>query len=316
MSLGCNTCTSSTTHVVSVCLMRDFSDRRTIQFHPLTHQHSSELSGSLMTTEQVMASGYLSQIPLGFMVASAALLLALYKITSPHFSSNKQRAWILSTTVSAVMTLSSLPFIMSFLSSFGSVSQVHSYGAMDQYLLRFFQAFLISDLIIGFLSYREEVDMISGWAHHVVYLGIVEIAIHNRLTEIFCLCFIMELPTFVLGMGKIAPTMRSNHLFAITFFLTRIFFHAVLIVSYTLPHNRIITGNLPPIILGLLFCLHSFWFYGCIRGFVRRAKSSKEVEAVEKHEVSDVKDGIIAMEQKKVIQREITPTRRMPAGSS
>ncbi|ESK92493.1 hypothetical protein Moror_4464 [Moniliophthora roreri MCA 2997] len=69
----------------------------------------------------------------------------------------------------------------------------------------------------------------------------------------------MELPIFILGLSILAPRTRSNILFAATFFLTRIVFHIVLGVN---------------------------WFYGCLQGFLRRYRKTKELALKEGKGVS------------------------------
>ncbi|KAH8832032.1 hypothetical protein DL96DRAFT_1553219 [Flagelloscypha sp. PMI_526] len=200
-------------------------------------------------------------------------LLALYDLSSPYFSSTKQRAWILTGFTSAVMTLLSLPFLYDFVAGNASVLYVHSRGALDVYALRFFQSYLISDLILGALSYPDQVDLLSGWIHHSVYILIVEVAIYREWTHIFSLASIMELPTLVMSIGKLWPKFKSTVLFATTFFLTRIFFHATLAASYSLSHNgaSVSHSKIPAAILSVLLLLHVFWFSQCIQGFIRRA---------------------------------------------
>ena len=71
------------------------------------------------------------------------------------------------------------------------------------------------------------------------------------------------------------PRLRSDILFALTFFTTRIMLHIILCISYILPHNRAHTTDgsiLPFTVLTLIFPLHAFWFHGCVKGFLKRSK--------------------------------------------
>lgn len=79
-----------------------------------------------------------------------------------------------------------------------------------------------------------------------------------------------------MGVGKLWPSLKSTVLFSGSFFLTRIFFHAVLVISYCLPHNLPSTNHslLPAFILGVLFLLHAFWFTQSIRGFFQSVQPS------------------------------------------
>ena len=119
---------------------------------------------------------------------------------------------------------------------------------------------------------------------------IVELAIRRSWSHIFCLCSAMEvsftrfklhlvtqgtkLPTFFLGWMTLYPEFRSNIVFAVAFFFTRILFHIVLGVSYFLHDNRTqATGGsyIPSLLLASIFPVHAMWFHGCIKGFFRRA---------------------------------------------
>ncbi|EGN94541.1 hypothetical protein SERLA73DRAFT_77914 [Serpula lacrymans var. lacrymans S7.3] len=84
----------------------------------------------------------------------------------------------------------------------------------------------------------------------------------------------MELPTFVLAIASLHSRFRSDILFAGCFLFTRIIFHIALCISYFVPANREVITNgsfMPSILLTLIFPLHAFWFYGCLKGFVKRA---------------------------------------------
>ena len=82
------------------------------------------------------------------------------------------------------------------------------------------------------------------------------------------------MPTFFLGFMTLHPDFRNNTLFAVAFFLTRILFHIILGITFLLHDNRTqVTGGsyLPSILLATVFPVHAMWFYGCIKGFIRRA---------------------------------------------
>ena len=181
---------------------------------------------------------------------------------------------------------------------------------MDHFFLHFFIYILTlrkSDLAIGTIYYRSQIGLLTGWVHHTVYMVLVEIAIRRSWSHIFCLCAAMEvrfflvqnfqhnknfddvgkkkkkIPTFILGFMTLYPELRSNVVFAVTFFLTRILFHIALGVSYFLQDNRIqATGGsyVPSLLLVSIFPLHAMWFYGCIKGFFRRASKQQPIPIV------------------------------------
>ena len=54
-------------------------------------------------------------------------------------------------------------------------------------------------------------------------------ALRDEFTLGFCLFLPMELPTWILAIGSIYPQRRSDVLFGLTFFFTRICYHALLL---------------------------------------------------------------------------------------
>ncbi|TFK47417.1 hypothetical protein OE88DRAFT_1608767, partial [Heliocybe sulcata] len=188
----------------------------------------------------------------------------------------KQRSWLLTTVASAVVTLASLPFVWDYLRSRGDVAQVRSSPHLAYMTNRIFQGYLIADISMGLIYYREQVGLLTGWVHHSLYIFVVELAIRRSWAHIFCFCGIMELPTFILSIASLNPALRSNVTFAVSFFATRIVLHVVLIVSYLLPYNRVNATQgsfIPAALLSLIFPMHAVWFAGCVKGFIKRHRA-------------------------------------------
>ncbi|KAI5989816.1 hypothetical protein F5J12DRAFT_922845 [Pisolithus orientalis] len=205
-----------------------------------------------------------------FQSALVALTLAFY-LSSPYLPTVKQRSWILTTISSAVMSIASLPLAYDYLSSYGDITRIRTLQ----------HAYLIADIVLGLLHYRSKVNWLTGWVHHSVYVFVVEYAIRMNWSHIFCLCAIMEIPTFVLAVATINPNLRSDVLFATTFFLTRIALHIRLGLSLFLQRARVSEGSMGPgIIMACIFPLHAFWFSGCVKGFVRRNQQGKKKKKV------------------------------------
>lgn len=224
-----------------------------------------------------------------FQSALVVLTLVFY-LASPHFPTTKQRSWILTTTSSAVMSISSLPLAYDYFSSYGDITRIHQSSMWTYCACRFFQAYLIADIVLGLLHYRSRVNWLTGWVHHSVYVFIVEYAIRMNWSHIFCLCAIMEIPTFVLAIATLYPHLRSDVLFATTFFLTRIVLHVRLGLSFFLHRARVTDGSMGPgIIMACIFPLHAFWFSGCVKGFVKRSQQGKK-----KKRVADGNSAIVA----------------------
>jgi len=120
--------------------------------------------------------------------------------------------------------------------------------------------------------------MLTGWKHHTIYVFIVEYALQTKLSHFFCLCAIMEIPTFILALASVNARLRSDVLFAVCFFITRIALHAVLAASLIVQRKDVVGGSIyPGIIMACIFPLHAHWFSGCIKGFIKRAEIRRPV---------------------------------------
>jgi len=203
---------------------------------------------------------------------------AIYHLLAPLFATPKQLSWILTTVASACMTLVSIPFMWDYLLSGGDVKRVRTLSTLTYTTTRFFQAYLVSDLMMGAVYYRSQVSLVTGWIHHILYVFIIQVTINRAWTQIFCLCALMELPTFLLAISSLYPRLRSNIAFAVAFFVTRILLHIVWCISYLIPTNRAHTTGgsiLPSVMLAGIFPLHAIWFQGCLKGFIRRYKDRR-----------------------------------------
>jgi hypothetical protein len=130
---------------------------------------------------------------------------ALYPLLSRPFPSVRQRAWLLTGVASGLMTCASVPFVLDYAGfHFGSIQgereETKGWGVgMVQPRVeaavavnRVFQAYLAADMLIGALCYRSQIGFLTGWVHHVVYVGITEIAIWWGWAHVFCLCAVIE----------------------------------------------------------------------------------------------------------------------------
>lgn len=122
------------------------------------------------------------------------------------------------------------------------------------------------DLFYGLIFYREQLSLLTTYIHHTLYIWLMYFIITGDgifiktptpFSKAFMWCLIEELPTFLLALGSIFPSLRSDLAFGISFFLLRIVYH--LYVFY-------ITWNLgaytPMIVLYFITLgMHFIWFY-------------------------------------------------------
>lgn len=197
----------------------------------------------------------------------------------------KKRCWILTTLASFVMCIASLPYLYDlFAGGFDLHTLRPRTKTVAEPLAAFFVAYLISDLTLGSIYYRKLINLSSGWIHHIAYTFLFALWVHKGWAHIAAAAAIFELPTLIMGIASIYPPLRSNMAFTVTFFSTRVFYHAVLIVASVTGHGRsapAINGSWGPAIsLLATYPMHVWWGYKCICS-VRRRMHKRKLEAAQ-----------------------------------
>ncbi|KIJ12633.1 hypothetical protein PAXINDRAFT_25880, partial [Paxillus involutus ATCC 200175] len=189
----------------------------------------------------------------------------------PFCTAVKQRSWILTTFSNAVMSVCRLLLFLEYTRASGDLKNVSTSSNDTDGVARFFQAYLIAILLTMGL-YRSKLNLLPGWIHHYVYVLVIEYALQTKWSHIFCLCTIMEIPTFILALASVNPRLCSDVLFAVCFFITHIALHAVLGISLVIQRNDVVDESVyPRVLMACIFPLHdSHWFSGCIKDFLKR----------------------------------------------
>jgi len=160
-----------------------------------------------------------------------------FKTIKIYSLTKKQKAYIISIKNSLIMTIASIFYIYLFINSGASLDislnfskEIEIFGRL---LILYFMAYLVMDLAIGVFEYPNYIQLLSGYIHHTIYLIISSLALYN--TDglfIFILAMIEELPTFLLSIGSFNNSFRNDTLFGISFFITRIVFHIILMFLF------------------------------------------------------------------------------------
>lgn len=122
-------------------------------------------------------------------------------------------------------------------------------------------AYFLMDCVVGYKEYNKYLMSLSGYIHHIIYIIVSVLSIKLNIILPYMMFFIEELPTLILSLGKFNNNFRSDRLFGVTFFLTRIVYHIFLI---TITYNYHIMF---PIIGTLALCVHSYWFKNWIKKY-------------------------------------------------
>jgi len=172
--------------------------------------------------------------------------------------SPKQKAYIISTKSTGIMFLSGLYFNFIFYkSNFDVDVYIDSLGLFSHLLAQLFilnfVAYLIMDCYIGYNYYPNYMNALTGYIHHSIYIIINFCSFYTGLYPYYILFMISELPSVILNVGSFDQKWRSDKLFGMSFFITRVVYHTYLI--YVLFNFYVIRIFAIPI-LGV----HLYWF--------------------------------------------------------
>lgn len=131
----------------------------------------------------------------------------------------------------------------------------------------------IIDLLFGSIYYSEHLDIGTGWIHHIFYVVMIRACITGDaiifriapFTKGLGILLLLEIPTFILALGRILPKYRSDLCFGITFFSFRILFHGYFILCTVLSNMSIDPGHY--FFLISTFIIHCYWFFNWFRRY-------------------------------------------------
>jgi hypothetical protein len=94
-------------------------------------------------------------------------------MVSSFWPEPKRRAWVVTTLAAGYATASSVPFVIDLMHARGDVGALQTplEGWRQQHATRtcaMFQGYLIADLAVGTVHYRDQINLLTGWIHHVV----------------------------------------------------------------------------------------------------------------------------------------------------
>lgn len=211
-----------------------------------------------------------SHEPLVFLL-SCVLVGLIFFIIEPHIASTKGKAWIVMLFSSLILSLVGVVYVFQAQAyNLWTNEFIYSDDFVSRIVMLFFASVNVMDLLLGILYYPSFLDPFSTIAHHIFYIGFIAALLINGYSKGFMLCFLMEVPTFVLALGSVWKKCRSDLSFGISFFLTRILYNMLL--AYRLAMLSI-DGIIWKICVGVLF-LHIFWFYKWVRVYGKHVFSA------------------------------------------
>ncbi|KAI8059672.1 hypothetical protein BDF21DRAFT_467400 [Thamnidium elegans] len=188
----------------------------------------------------------------------------------------KERAYVSTLLSSSITSTLSLPLVYRLITNGGDFTDILAYSTWTVLATTFFMTFLVFDLSIGMIYYRNKIDILTGWVHHITYLFVLTWAIKTQICSAFIMMCILEVPTFLLALGSIRTQLRRDYVFASAFVLTRILFHAYAIkCAWSMdPFGPVVNA------LSFFFPVHCYWFYGFIKQQLRKKNQIKPQEVI------------------------------------
>ncbi|KAJ3390408.1 hypothetical protein HDU84_007538 [Entophlyctis sp. JEL0112] len=219
-------------------------------------------------------------------VASFAWYLAARKMLLPYIYGSistaseqqlqKAKAWVTTLFSSVILVLGGLPMAMEFLLLDKDQTTADMTLRDSRYawgLGAFLAGFLAADSVLGCVSYPTQFGLLTGWVHHVGYVGvIVWLTCAGQIGIFMSFVSVAEISTILLSLGSVNPKLRTDLGFGISFFLCRILFHTALVL-YAMKTYSGYFWVAPAIPLPI----HCHWFYSwCKKYFSRQPRPKSD----------------------------------------
>ncbi|CAO3623966.1 unnamed protein product [Mucor fragilis] len=210
-------------------------------------------------------------VPFAFLVSFGGLIsFFFYCIKSGLAKTDKQISWILTFASSLVCTVVSVPYFVQFWQSGWDMARLGTDSNGHTAMVCFFISYLVLDLSLGSVYYRSRITVLTGWIHHPLYIGILFWLLRCRSSSFFSTNCILELPTLLLALGSFKDRWRCDLLFAASFFVLRLVFHAYMILALKQSHRL----ELLWLVAVAVFPLHLYWYYGILTQLIKRYSAS------------------------------------------
>ncbi len=200
-------------------------------------------------------------------------LLVIGFLANKYVKEQKRLAWIISLVNSGVTTMIGIVYLSVKASEYKALftfdspqrELYHGIDNISALTCIWFAVANVFDLGFGLLFYRKYLGLITAYIHHTVFIWMMVAATTGNggfltvapFAAAFTSMLIEELPTFLLALGSVFPSLRTDLGFGLTFFALRILLHVYYMVFGI--YSRI---DKPVICLyALTLVMHLNWFY-------------------------------------------------------
>lgn len=213
-----------------------------------------------------------------------AIVCIIAKGTFSGKANEKRLSWVITLVNSFAMTLMGAAYLFAkayvssdLLTYMQSGRHVfHGLDNVSALVCLWFGMANVVDLVFGLLCYPKYVQLLTGYIHHTIFIWIMIASTTGNggfvAVEKFAPAFLMmtveELPTFLLALGSVFKSYRTDYGFGGTFFILRIVYHGFMMYNAFVWEAQTVVVFL----YGLTLTMHLNWFYGWVRSMLKGSK--------------------------------------------
>ena len=182
----------------------------------------------------------------------------------------KQRAWLLQLITAFISSIIALPSTFLLLFYIGNKEVWYSLQGDDvfgaRFLCIFFLVQCLLDIIIGLAEYREHLPLPTSWIHHAVYLRLMTWVLGLKSCGTFASAAINELPSVLLSLGNVDKSLRTDLVFGIVYFATRVSYTFYIFILHIVWETNSFYFKF---VMGFVFIVHVGWFIQWRKSYLR-----------------------------------------------
>ena len=195
-----------------------------------------------------------------------------------------RRIWVLTFANAVASSALGLPVALDLQERGWTLAAAEGDTAFSRLALLSFLAYLLTDLVVGQLEYRQQVTLVMGWMHHLGYATLTAHFLHRGISNSYAAFLLEEVPTACLAAGRLGllDMGSANLLFALSYVPTRFVYHLYVMARLFGREGAAPPGNplhvyVYPSYLGL--AMNAYWLYAWTRSAMRRYQQRKVLKA-------------------------------------
>lgn len=224
-------------------------------------------------------------------VFTSILLLYILLSYQLYYNNKKRLAWMISLLNSSLLSIIGIVYmimksnsIINIINNYNNTSYgrllYHDIDNVSVLVCLWFAIANILDLVFGYFFYYKEQGVITSYLHHTIFIWIMYTCTTGNGLFIKCSTFspaflfmcIEEIPTFLLALGSVFPSCRTDLGFGVSFFLLRIVYHTIFFI-YSI---YVRTETIVSFLYLLTLMMHINWFSSWVNKYGKKLMSKKK----------------------------------------